>query len=99
MHCLECGDLSGLCAHDKPGEATKPSKNTYHSAPLAEAPKKRIEVACVDSLSGVEVVLRNTRTGESTCIVVVHEHGISRPRLVNPNLIATDDKSRVAIAD
>lgn len=159
MHCIECGDLQGLCAHQKPlgvetmqmecgtrvwvlgtsltgrtvsgagvvhrsfmrgsqhvvrvkmddgtimlmkSEDVTPEstgKKTYFSAPRTEKEETRIEVECVTTLGGVNVMLRNARTGESTCIVVVHEHGILRLHLVNPRLIATDDKSRVAIVD
>ncbi len=171
MHCLTCGDLSGLCAHqksqgvetiqlecgtrvwvlgtsltgrtvsgagvvhrsfmrwsqhvvrvkmedgtimlmkaedvtpestgksDQPRVTMNPAKKTYYCAPRPEETETRIEVECVAALGGVNVVLRNARTGESTCIVVVHEHGISRPHFVNPKLIATDDTGRVAILD
>lgn len=171
MHCIECGDLQGLCAHQKPlgvetmqmecgtrvwvlgtsltgrtvsgagvvhrsfmrgsqhvvrvkmddgtimlmksedvtpGSTGKsdqprvtmnPAKKTYYSAPRKDESETRIEVECVTTFGGVQVMLRNARTGASTCIVVVHEHGISLPHGVNAQLIAVDDTGRVAIVD
>lgn len=159
MHCIECGDLQGLCAHQKPlgvetrqvecgtrvrvrgtsltgrpvggngvvhrsfmrgsqhvvrvkmddgtimlmkSEDVTPEstgKKTYFSAPRKDESETRIEVECVTTFGGVQVMLRNARTCASTCIVVVHEHGISLPHGVNAQLIAVDDTGRVAIVD